>query len=76
METRGRESAQSDAHLVRADKLDTPGNTLGPKVGLETGEKPRVMEGNKMSTLAGIYLYGIACILCGVAIGIWLEGNK
>lgn len=29
-----------------------------------------------MNTLAGIYLYGIACIMCGVVIGLWLEGDR
>lgn len=33
------------------------------------------MAGATMTTLAGIYLYGIACIMCGIAIGIWMEGR-
>ena len=29
-----------------------------------------------MNTLVEIYLYGIACIMCGVVLGLWLEGDR
>jgi len=28
-----------------------------------------------MNTLLGIYLYGAACIMSGVVLGMWLEGR-
>ena len=29
-----------------------------------------------MSTLAGLYLYGVACLVCGFVFGMFWEGNR
>ena len=64
------------ANLVGADTVDRARNPVGPPVRMETRAQPRNTEGNAMSMLAGLYLYGTACFLFGFAVGVTWESGR
>ena len=65
-----------DEAVASADRGQSDGGAVRTEKQLAGRFGTIDVQGKEMSTLAGVYLYGIACFVCGFAIGIVWESTR